>query len=99
MKVEHLPGGTKWRAEVDAIPERVRHLRLHESHFLTVDERDRDLVTGETVKALTWTSRPAELHERFARYAAQGATEIFFEPTGPDIAREIAAFAKAVVER
>jgi 5,10-methylenetetrahydromethanopterin reductase len=96
MKVEELPGGASWRAEVDAIPKAVRHLRLHESHFLRVDERDRALVTGETVTALSWTGRASELRERFAQYEAQGATEIFFEPTGPDIAREITAFARAV---
>jgi 5,10-methylenetetrahydromethanopterin reductase len=96
MRIEDLPGGTTWRAEVDAIPKSIRHLRLHEGHFLRVDERDRDLVNGETVAALTWTGHPSDLRERFAMYEAQGSTEIFFEPTGPDIAREISAFAKAV---
>jgi 5,10-methylenetetrahydromethanopterin reductase len=81
MKVEELPRGATWRAKVDAIPQRVRHLRLHASHFLRVDERDRGLVNGETVKALSWTGRASELRERFARYEAQGATESFFEPT------------------
>ena len=96
MRIEDLPGGTVWRAQVDAIPKPTRHLRLHESHFLRIDERDRDLVNGETVTALTWTGHPSELRERFARYEMQGATEIFFEPTGADIAREITAFANAV---
>jgi 5,10-methylenetetrahydromethanopterin reductase len=96
MKVDDLPGGARWRAAVDAIPEAVRHLRLHESHFLRVDERDRALVTAETITALSWTGHPAELRERFAQLEAPGATEIFFEPTGGDIAREIAAFASAV---
>lgn len=96
MTIADLPGGRSWRAEVDAIPESVRHLRLHESHLLRVDERDRDLVSGETVTSLTWTGHPSELRERFALFEAQGATEIFFEPTGPDIAREMATFASAV---
>jgi 5,10-methylenetetrahydromethanopterin reductase len=96
MNVDELPGGVPWRAEVDAIPEAVRHLRLHESHFLRVDDRDRSLVRGETVTALSWTGRASDLRARFEQYEAQGATEVFFEPTGPDIAREITAFARAV---
>jgi 5,10-methylenetetrahydromethanopterin reductase len=96
MRVEELPGGASWRAEVDAIPKGVRHLRLHATHLAAVDERDRGLVTGETVAALSWTARASQLRERFAQYEAQGASEIFFEPTGGDIAREITAFARAV---
>jgi 5,10-methylenetetrahydromethanopterin reductase len=96
MRVEELPGGASWRADVEAIPEAVRHLRLHGSHLTAVDDRDRALVTGETVTALSWTGRAADLRERFSQYETQGASEIFFEPTGGDIAREIAAFARAV---
>ena len=81
MKVEELPGGVSWRAKVDAIPKAVRHLRLHEGHLLRVDDRDRALVTGESVAALSWTGRASELRERFTQYEAQGATEIFYEPT------------------
>ena len=96
IDLDQLPGGAAWRAKVDAIAPRVRHLRLHESHFGYVDERDRDLVTAETVAAFTWTGSAAQLHERFAQYAAQGATEIFYEPTGPDPVREMTAFARAM---
>lgn len=96
MKVEDLPGGAQWRAEVESIPAPVRHLRLHETHFMSVAERDRGLVSGETLTAFTWTGRAKQLRERFEQYAAQGATEIFFEPTGPDTARELTAFARAV---
>jgi len=96
MNLEQLPGGRRWRAEVDAIPGAVRHLRLHESHFLRVDARDRGLVSAETVAALTWTGTASALRQRFEQYESQGATEVFFEPTGHDLARELTALARAV---
>lgn len=96
MQVEDLPGGVQWRAEVDAIPAAVRHLRLHEGHFLRVDERDRALVNGAALAAFTWTASAPALRQRCEQYEAQGATEVFFEPSGGDTERELTAFARAV---
>jgi 5,10-methylenetetrahydromethanopterin reductase len=94
VDVDSLPKGREWRARVDAIPEEVRHLRLHASHMVRVDERDRDLLSGDAVLALTWTGSEQELRRRFAEFEAAGATEIYYEPTGPDLRRELEAFAR-----
>ncbi|MSO94876.1 MAG: LLM class flavin-dependent oxidoreductase [Thermoleophilia bacterium] len=96
VDLDALPGGREWRKEVDAVPESVRHLRLHATHMVAVDERDRSLVTAEAVRALTWTDTPVELRRRFAEFEAGGATEIYYQPSGPDLRREIVAFARAV---
>jgi 5,10-methylenetetrahydromethanopterin reductase len=96
VDVSAFEHGARWKAQIDAIPQEVRHLRLHESHMVAVAERDRMVVTGEAVSTLTWTGSAEQLRERFAEFQRAGATEIYFEPTGPDLPREISAFAHAM---
>jgi 5,10-methylenetetrahydromethanopterin reductase len=45
--VDGLPGGPEWRAELERIPEHLRHLALHEDHIVSVTERDRPLLSAE----------------------------------------------------
>ena len=90
--VEGLPGGQAWRAVIDAIPERSRHLALHEDHFVAVTERDRSVLTGEVLSMFTWTGESAELAARLEALEAGGATEVLFAAGGPDVARELCAF-------
>ena len=90
--VEGLPGGQAWRAVIDAIPERSRHLALHEDHFVAVTERDRSVLTGEVLSMFTWTGESAELAARLEALEAGGATEVLFAAGGPDVARELRAF-------
>ncbi len=42
------------------------------------------------------TFTPAELRDRLAGMAKSGMTEIAYQPAGPDIPRELEAFATAV---
>lgn len=91
--VEALLGGAAWRAAIDALPSETRHLRLHEDHLVAVTERDRALVTGDVLRALTWVGPPAELRARLDALSAAGATEVLYMPVGPDPARELRAFA------
>lgn len=90
--VDGLPGGSRWRAGIDAIAESERHLALHEDHFVGVTERDRAVVTGEVVSMFTWTAEASELRARLDALAASGATEVLFAAGGPDVARELRAF-------
>ena len=64
-QVDDLPGGTEWRAEVDAIPERVRHLQLHETHMLDISDRDRQLVSGDSLQAFTWTGTAEQAQDTY----------------------------------
>jgi 5,10-methylenetetrahydromethanopterin reductase len=50
-------------------------------------------VSGEIVKAFTFTGEAEGLRQRVRDLAARGVTEIAYQPKGPDIARELTAFA------
>ena len=93
-----VPGGEEWAAAYDSVPARSRHLALHDQHLIAINERDRPFVTGELLVQQGLALTRAGWHERIAALEAQGATEIAYQPAGPDIARELAAFAAAVRE-
>ena len=48
---------------------------------------------GDLLPAFTWTGSAADLHARLEPLAASGVTEILYAPMGPDIPRELRAFA------
>ena len=91
--VEGLPGGPEWRETLEELPESVRHLTIHEDHLVRVTERDAPLLDGHTLAAFTWTGSSHQLRVRLDELEAAGATEILYAPMGPDIPRELAAFA------
>ena len=92
--LEDLPGGAEWRAAIGAVPERVRHLEMHRGHLTYPNQIDRQVLTGEVIRRVSFTGEAAELRERLARLEASGATEIAYQPAGPDIPRELTAFAR-----
>jgi 5,10-methylenetetrahydromethanopterin reductase len=91
--VDSLPGGSEWRATVERVPPNVRHLTVHEDHLVRVTERDAPLLDGHTLAAFTWTGSPRQLRGRLDELEAAGATEILYAPMGPDVPRELQAFA------
>jgi 5,10-methylenetetrahydromethanopterin reductase len=91
--VDTLPGGAAWRTRIEAFPAEARHLAVHEDHLVAVTERDRPLLDGELLRAFTWTGTRETLRERLDALEASGVTEILYAPMGPDVARELAAFA------
>jgi 5,10-methylenetetrahydromethanopterin reductase len=96
--VDGLPGGAEWRAGLEAIPESQRHLAVHEDHLVRVTERDRSLLNGDLLRAFSWTASPAELRERLDALEAAGVTEVLYAPMGPDVPRELRAFAEMARE-
>jgi 5,10-methylenetetrahydromethanopterin reductase len=92
--VDGLPGGAEWRARIEEFPESVRHLAVHEDHLVAVTARDEPLLDGDLLRAFTWTAPPAELRERLGLLEAAGVTEILYAPMGPDVPRELRAFAE-----
>jgi len=78
------------------VPRRVLHLALHDQHLIAVNERDRPFVTGDVLAQQGLALTSADWRKRAATLEAQGATEIAYQPAGPDIPRELAAFASAV---
>jgi 5,10-methylenetetrahydromethanopterin reductase len=88
-----LPGGDEWRMSIEAIPERTRHLAVHEGHMVYLTDRDRQHVTGEMVAAMTFTGTAKDLAERMLAMEQGGATELVVQPGGTDIERELRKFA------
>ena len=79
---------------MEAIPERTRHLAVHEGHVVELNERDRQFVTGEMIAAMTFTGTAKELADRMAAMEQGGATELAVQPAGNDIEGELRKFAQ-----
>jgi 5,10-methylenetetrahydromethanopterin reductase len=92
--VASLPGGERWQEIMEAMPERTRHLAVHEGHMVELTDRDRQFVTGEMIGALTFTGIPKDLADRMAAMEHGGATELVVQPAGGDIEGELHKFAQ-----
>ena len=93
-----MPGGDAWRAGVERDrPEGERHLAIHEGHVVTVTERDKPLLdeAGAALLGTGWTGDRASVRSRLEHAEAAGVTELIYTPAGPDVARELEAFASA----
>jgi 5,10-methylenetetrahydromethanopterin reductase len=98
--VDSLPLGTEWRGAIEAErPEGERHLAVHEGHATHVTDRDRVAVdaAGDLLGGFGWVGTVDDLHARADAAFAAGATELLYTPAGPDVAREMRAFASAVL--
>jgi 5,10-methylenetetrahydromethanopterin reductase len=98
LAVDALPGGAEWRRRIEAErPERERHLAVHEGHVEAIPERERFLLdaAGPLLARSGWTGDAQAIRARIEKAAAGGATEIVYMPAGPDVPRELAAFARA----
>ena len=93
--VDALPGGAGWRAEIEQTPEALRHLAVHEDHFVAVSDRDRRHISP-SLAAATFTGRPEQLRARLVELEGAGLSELLYAPMGPDIPRELTAMAKAL---
>jgi 5,10-methylenetetrahydromethanopterin reductase len=79
------------------VPAAERHLAVHEGHLVALNERDR-LAVGELAPLMTsfGVSGDAKtVREKVAAFAEGGVTEIAYQPSGPDIPRELRAFIDA----
>jgi hypothetical protein len=89
-----LPRGDEWRAMIEKTPKRERHLHTHRGDRTFPNELDRKVLTGDVIRRYTFTGEAPVLRERMGQLAARGVTEIAFQPAGPDIPRELTAFAR-----
>lgn len=96
--VSNLPNGAAWLAEIEAMrPAAERHLAAHEGHVTELTARDRVALTDNPLLgAMGWVGSRAQIRERADAALAGGSTEIMYTPAGPDIARELRAWADAL---
>jgi alkanesulfonate monooxygenase SsuD/methylene tetrahydromethanopterin reductase-like flavin-dependent oxidoreductase (luciferase family) len=97
--VRAMPGGIAWLNVIDKVPRRVRHLHIHQGHM--VEMNDADLAAWcaggyVSVPSVTLTGPAYTVGKAVAEMAQAGATEVMFEPSGPEIARELERFISAV---
>jgi 5,10-methylenetetrahydromethanopterin reductase len=95
-RLELLPNGEAWAAAYADVPPHARHLALHDRHLIAINDRDRPFVTGELLAAQGLALTAAGWRERIELLASMGATEIAYQPAGPDIPGELERFAAAV---
>ena len=89
-----LPSGNAWRQRADATPERTRHLDVHANHLIGLNALEEGIVTGEALAALCVATDAERWRTRIAASEQAGVTEIVYQPAGPDIERELTAFAQ-----
>jgi 5,10-methylenetetrahydromethanopterin reductase len=91
--VDGLPRGAEWRASIESVPARTRHLAMHEGHMVHLNDRDRQFVTADMIASMTFTGTAKDLADRMAGIEEMGTTELVLQPTGADIERALRALA------
>ncbi|MEY2468842.1 MAG: 5,10-methylenetetrahydromethanopterin reductase [Actinomycetota bacterium] len=89
--VDAMPGGATWRAAVEAVPVEKRHLLTHENHLVSLTDRDRAALAegAPLLTAISFSGSAGELRDRLAVLETAGATELAYQPSGPDIPGEL----------
>jgi 5,10-methylenetetrahydromethanopterin reductase len=96
--VDAMPGGTEWRASMEALgSEAERHLLIFEGHVTNLAPRDLPLLDHINVTATV--GEPDAIRRELDQLASVGHSEVMYTPTGPDVARELRAFAGAYRSR
>jgi len=92
--VDALPGGRQWRQTVEALEPAVsRHLLTFEGHVTHLPERDRTLL--EHIDHTTMVGDLHSVRRSVEHLVGEGFSEIIYTPSGPDVNRELTAFAAA----
>ncbi|WP_255565770.1 MULTISPECIES: LLM class flavin-dependent oxidoreductase [unclassified Parafrankia] len=101
--VDALPGGSQWRKALEGLAsEEERHLLTFEGHVTHLSERDRPLLEHIDVDTMagdvyvgTLVGDSVSVGRKLGRLAEAGFREVMYTPAGPDVARELRAFAAA----
>ncbi|MCW2664380.1 MAG: flavin-dependent oxidoreductase, F420-dependent methylene-tetrahydromethanopterin reductase, partial [Mycobacterium sp.] len=96
--VTALPAGDVWLDIIDQTPLQDRHLAVHDQHLVALNHADAAawaLGSWKAIPQTTLTGTGKEIGRRVSDLAAEGITEIIYQPTGPDISGELEAFHNA----
>jgi 5,10-methylenetetrahydromethanopterin reductase len=75
------------------LPAHSRHLAVHDSHLVGINTFDQPFVTGDVLARLGLASDAKAQRTRLSQLEERGVTEVAYQPAGPDIPRELHAFA------
>jgi hypothetical protein len=96
--VRICPGGKCWRKQLEDLAcEEEHHLLASEGHVTHLTARDIPLL--EHIDTRTRVGDPNSIRRTLNRLTAVGFCEVTYTPTGPDVIRELRAFASANSER
>ena len=99
VAVDAVAGGREWRTELEALaPEGRRHLHTFDGHVTHLHPRDRHVLQAAPASGPMDNEiigDPHHVRERLDQLAAAGFQEVMYTPSGPDVARELRAFASA----
>jgi 5,10-methylenetetrahydromethanopterin reductase len=90
-----LPGGEEYRRRVEALPAGTRHLAVHAGYLVAPNPIDQTVVTAAALGPMGLAADAESWRSRLAAGAEAGVTEVVYQPAGPDIPRELRAFAAA----
>lgn len=99
-RLDGIPGGSAWRKRIDQLtmPEEA-HLFIHRGHCVQVAPHDEEIIRNPDYLAFsrqfTITGTQAEVAAKIEGLVESGASEILYLPAGPDVPRELRAFAAA----
>jgi 5,10-methylenetetrahydromethanopterin reductase len=95
---EGLAGETEQYREyarrIEEFDPRGRHLEIHRGHLLELTDLERPLMTPELIRQATGSGTAAEVRTALDGLQAAGIGGVLYGPMGPDIPRELAAFAE-----
>jgi 5,10-methylenetetrahydromethanopterin reductase len=97
-----IPGAALWRTRIDALARPGEaHLLVHQGHCAQVAPHDADVIRDPGFLAftrklrMTMTGTRDEAAAKISGLIEAGASEILYLPAGPDVPRELRAFAAA----
>ncbi len=93
--VTALPAGDVWLDTINQTPAQDRHFAVHDQHLVALNRADTAAWAAGSWKAIPQTTLTGTAHDigrRIGEIAAQGITEVIYQPTGPDIPAELEAF-------
>ena len=97
-----LSGTPEWAAyeeSMSAFPADRRHLETHRGHLIEVTDLERPLVSADLIRRSTGSGTRDEVRRNLDAIEAQGVKGVLYGPMGPDIPRELAAFAETALAR
>jgi len=89
------PEAAAFADAVARIDPRRRHLEIHRGHLIELTEWERPVISPGLIARTTGTGTAEEVRGQLDEIAASGAQGVLYGPMGPDIPRELVAFAAA----